>query len=880
MKRKICIGLLLFFLLNFFVYSEEINVEELKEMLKNNLISQEDYNILIGDKSLEDGIGYYELKINGDSINKNYIIMIKNRKLYFPLKAFFESINFTNYNLYKNREVKIYLGESLREIEITPKEFKVEELVKPLTTEDIIYENEEIYLVENIFKEIFLKNIRIDSNNYIVGMYLNFSIPDEIKIKIERTKEKLEEEKDRNTLLYISKPQLFELGYLRTKLAQTYEKNIDNHTSEKDWEGEFEYQGAFLYGELNFGYDLRNKKFNDAILRYDEIYDTHTFELGNYQVGDGKNREWGGSFKKDKGYILTSDKTYIIKENVPIGSRVELLYLGFPIDVQDAENGVVVFSNQEIKGDREYYLKIYDLDGRILMKRVDTASNYNQQNKGQFEYDISFREDDESKKTRFNSKIYYGITEKLTIGVGQNREIENINNKYEYVDDGNLELVWSDFLFSYPYTLGYEKSKTFTKLSETNSKKNYKDKNTDIFKGQLDIKDLRFKFENIYRGEYYDEKRSENYIIEYRPFRSFEIGYDIEKDYYYDNKREKRDKVRASYSKSIKSLLVTAEYEKANQEKPEYSINLYYNGLRTQSIRLENKWTNGGKDYEIGLTIFSSSNRILDYTFEARYSEKTKDYLTFRASLKYENLFNYEGETDKKGNQKHKIGIDRITDLKNPREKIESLSSSRVKVITFIDINDNNICDDDEPRIDNVKVKIGEKEVLTNKKGEGILYGIPNHIVYDLNPVIRKPSFVIGNNKIKVKGKTSSTLTAYIPVKPLLTLTGLVHIDPILQKSSEQKIAMYSNMLVKVKDLSGKIIDMAIPDEMGIFEISGLLPKKYSLEISYTGVDMSIDKLEEYIKLGYLNTYDSKENDYIVSVSKNSIRLNKNGEEK
>ena len=880
MKRKTYIGLLLFFLLNFCTYSEEINVEELKEMLKNNLISQEDYDILIGDKALEDGIGYYELKVNGDSLNKNYIVMIKNGKIYFPLKAFFGTINFTNYNLSENKELKIYLGESLREIEITPKGFKIEGIVKPLTTEDIIYENEEIYLVEDIFKEIFLKNIRVDSNNYIVGMYLNFSTPDEIKIRIERTKEKLEEENERNTLLYTSEPQLFELGYLRTKLAQTYEKNVDNHTSKKDWEGEFEYQGALLYGEVNAGYDLRNKRFDDVVLRYDEIYDQHTFELGNYQVGSERTREWGGSFKKDKGYILSSDKTYIIKENVPIGSRVELLYLGFPIDVQDAENGVVIFKNQEIKGDREYYLKIYDPNGKIVMKRVDTASNYNQQNKGQFEYNMSFREDDESKKTRVNSKIYYGLTDRLTIGLGYDKDIESINEKYKYVDEGSLELVWSDTIFSYPYTLGYEKNRTFTKLYDIDGKKDYRNRTSDVFKGQLDIKDLRLKFENTYKEKYYDEKRAENYTIEYRPFRSFEFGYDIEKDYYYAKEREKKEKFRFSYSRSFKSILLTTEYEKARSEEPEYSVNLYYNGLRTQSIRLENKWANGGKDYEVGLTMFSSSNRVFDYTFEARYSEKTKEYLTFRVSLKYENLFSYDGETDKKGNQKHKIGIDRITDLKNPRVNIESLSSSRVKVITFIDINDNNICDEDEPRIDNVKVKIGEKEILTNKQGEGIFYGIPNHIIYDLNPVIRKPSFVIGNNKIKVKGKTSSTLVAYIPVKPLLTLTGLVRIDPILKKTTEEKIAMYGDMLVKVKDLSGKIIDMAIPDEMGVFEISGLLPKKYSLEISYTGIDMTIDKLEEYIKLGYLNTYDSKENNYIVNVSEDSISLDKSGEKK
>lgn len=884
--KKPYIFLLMFCLINFSVYSEDPTEDELREMLKQNLITQEDYDILTENKSIQDGEGYFELKVNGDSVTKNYSVEVKKGKMYFPLKEFFKDIEFTNYSVSEDKEIKMYLGETLREVVLTPKEFRMDGKTTPISPEDIFYENDDIYLSEDVFKEMFLKTIRVDDNSYIIAMYLNFASPEEIKIRISRTKEKLEEERDIHTLLYTSKPQLFELGYLRTKLAQIYERKVEPHSSKTDWEGELEYQGAFLYGEINAGYDLKNKEFEDVTLRYNEIYEKHTLEFANYQVGNGGAREWGGSFKKDKGYIVTSDKRYIIKENVPIGSRVELLYLGFPIDVQDAQNGVVVFENPEIKANREYYLKIYDPNGKIYMKKINTTTDYNQQNKGQFEYDISFREDDESKKTRLDSKIFYGLTNNLTLGVGYDRDIEEVNKKYNYVDSGSTEVVWSDSIFSYPYVVSYEKKKTFTKLYDESKNRNYKNKNEDVLKAQLDIKNFRFKVDNKYRDKYYDEKREEEYTVEYRPFRSLELEYGIERNRYYENsdnndenERRKREKFKASFSKSIKSLLMTAEYEKRSSEDPEYSLNLYYNGLRTQSMRLENKWTNGGKDFETGFTIFTSSNRAFDYTFEARYSEKTKEYMTFKFDAKYDNWFSYTGEADKKGNQRHKIGLDRVTDLKYPFEKIESLSSSRVRIVTFIDINDNNIYDEFEPRIDNVKVKIGEKEIYTNEQGEGMFYGIPNHIDYLLNPVIRKPSFSIGNNKIKIRGKTSSTLTAYIPVKPLLSLTGLVNVDPVLGKTDEEKIAMYGDILVKVKDKTGKIIDMAIPDEMGIFEISGLLPKEYFLEVSYIGLGMNIKKLEETVKLKYLNSYDSKENTYTVNISDKNMSLEKSEEE-
>lgn len=244
--------------------------------------------------------------------------------------------------------------------------------------------------------------------------------------------------------------------------------------------------------------------------------------------------------------------------------------------------------------------------------------------------------------------------------------------------------------------------------------------------------------------------------------------------------------------------------------------------------------------------------------------------------MKLNDWFTYEGNFDKLGNQKHKVGVDKIFDLKHPLEKVETLDSCRVKIITFIDLNDNNICDEDEPRIDNVKVKVGGKEVLTDKRGEGMLYGIPNHIVYDLNPTIRKPSFVLGNNKIKIRGTTSSTLVAYIPVKPLLTLTGIVNVDSSLNKTLNEKIAMFGEILIKVKDISGKVLDMAIPDETGIFEISGLLPKKYYLEIIYTGIDKNFEKYEEIIQLSYFDKTDG--NMFVVNLLENTISLNKKGE--
>ncbi|WP_297487896.1 hypothetical protein [uncultured Cetobacterium sp.] len=844
--------LLLFCLINTLIYAEK--ADELKELLDFGIITQEDYDILSGNFGTQDGEYLYELRINGVVKSKIYEVIVKDKKLYFPLFKFFQSIDFKNYSNSKNNHIEFFLGDSLKKVELTENYFIMDGEKIEFQEKSLFKNNEEIFLSEDIFKEIFMKELKIDRRNFRIAMFLNFSTPKDIELRVSTMKEELEEKKDQNELIFTNEKSIFELGYLKTKLSQNFTKN----KSEKDgfdteWDGSLEYQGSTLYGQLTTEYNLKESELEDVFLRYNELWKKHTLEVGSYSLGDDNKRELGLSFKKDKGYIISSDKVYIIKENVPLGSRVELIYLGIPIEIKDSENGIIEFNNAEIRGNREYLLKIYNLDGSVTLKKINTTDDFNQQNKGQIEYNVDLRENDESKKITLNSDLYYGLTDNLTMGLGYDREIEKVNEKYEYLENGKLNLTYGDFLFSYPYVLSGDFSKTLNNLSYDDGK-NTKDRYEYDLVGQIDIDKIRLKIEQEKKGKYYSEKESNNYEIEYRPFTGLDLIYTYNEKKYYSGDYKNISKINATYSKSIKNILFSTEYERSTDLNDIYSLNIYYSGFRSFTTRLENRWENNGKDFETALTIFSSSSKALDYTVEARYSEKDKEMITFRFNLKYNNWFNFDMFADKKGNQEYSVGIDRVIDLKNPREEIKSMDSSRVKVITFIDLNNNNIYDESEPKINNVKVKIGEKEKVTNEKGEAFFYGVPNQVKYNLNPIIRKPSFVLGNNKIIIKGSNTSTLTAYIPIKPLLTLSGIINIDDSLKKSKSEKMAMYGEILIKIKDLNGKILDMSIPDETGVFEMSGLLPKKYILEASYLGNTYVISELNKEIQLSFLNS--------------------------
>lgn len=855
------------------------------EQLKNQgIISNEEFEILKGEYKHE-GKLLYNLLVNGEAKNKVYPVFVREERVYFSLFSFFDTLNFKNYKQDKEL-IEIELGDSLEKVVINVQKdliVKSDEEIKH-DFKDIYLDGKEIYLEQELFKKLFLNNLNINQERQKVNMTLAFASPEEIQIRLKNSSKMLDEKNKVNDIVYTNKNKMFELGYLRTEVNQifTKDKDSDKKDFESDWEANFEYQGSLLKGQITAEYDAKDHMFRDVKLRYDDIWKEHTLEFMNSSFNKSGARENQISFQKDDGYFINSNKNYVIRENVPIGSRVELIYLGTVIDIQTAENGVVVFNNKEIKDEREYILKIYTPDGKILKKVINTTSDYNQQNKGEVEYDFYIRENHDIKKPTIYANTYYGITDNLTLGATYLRDPKEINGDYKYLDKGRGELVYSNNFSEASYTFRLGGEKTFNKYVDNVTLKNTKDEYKYDYLGQVDIKDFRFKFENNEYGKYFDEKSERSYSVRWRATKSLDLEYEHldrkknKNSLLTDEEHEKIDRYTLEYSRSYKNLLFTSEINKSNdsEEKDSYSVNLYYTGLRTSTIRLENEWKNNGKDYEVALSLFSNGNDLFDYTLEARYSEEYKDMLTFRFDLNYNNWFNFEANGDKLGNQEYRIGIDRITDLRNPKEKIKSMDSSPVKAIAFVDINDNNQKDEDEKVLKNVDIKIGNQTKTTNKDGYAMFYGVPNDVIYDLEPTLKKPSHLLGNNKIQVEGKNTSTIEAYIPVKPMVSLTGEVKIAEILGMNTMEQMRIYDNILVKVKDIDGKVLDMAIPDETGVFEVSGLLPKKYFLEVNYMGLDYSIKGINEIVQLVYVEEND-KDNFFVLNLTDKNILISK-----
>lgn len=875
-KNKIILLILL--ILSFKIFPEEITKDKLDILITNKLITQEEYEIYlssIGEGNFKDA-QIYKLMVNGRLRTESYKIQKLGGKDFYPLLFFLESINFKNIERTEDKII-LLLGDHLKKIEIDLLKEKVTSLnseTKEIDIKDkIIIEKDEVYLEKDIFEELFLIGLSLHERSSTIKMSLNFNSPDEVKIILDRKIEDLERERAKETVVYENQRKLFEIGNARIEALQIIDHNDrknDGKKTKTDWESSIEYQGALFYGDILTKYDFKEKKLLDTKLRYNNLYANHNLEIGSYVAGGSNGREWGIKLEKDRGYYVDG-KQYIIKENVPIGSKVELIYLGFPIEVQYAQDGVVEFKNSQIQADRRYELKIYTPNNEIYIKEINTTQDFNQQNKNEIEYDINIRENHEMKKIKTNVDIYYGITDNLTIGGGYQREPEEVNGDIKDIDSIKTEMVYSNFIFNnYAYTFKFGTEKLLeTYLTDENE--NYSNAYSYNFLGQIQIDKLRLTYERDIYGDFYQNKFEDRYEIKYEPIKSLTLNYEYSEIKEQNNKKNNNYNYGFTYDYTIKDLLTTFEYQSNKDEQTDYRISFYYTGFENFNINWENNIEGKRGDYRTTLTLYNNNLfDILDYNLGISYSEIEKEKLVFGFTLKYDDFFKMSGRTGDSGQSRVELGIDSVVDLKTMK-RISNIDSSRVQVKTYIDKNGNGVFDIGEKIVDNVDVTIGQQTLTTNDEGIAYFSGVPNSILMDLKPKIKKPSFVIDDKKIKIKGRSASTIDIEIGVKPMITLFGMIDIDKTLRLNESEKIELYDDILVKIKDIDGKVIELTIPDETGIFTVSGLFSKKYQIEVEYLGTKFNIANLYEKIELAY-NENNYRAN-YVLNVTEKSISI-------
>lgn len=192
--------------------------------------------------------------------------------------------------------------------------------------------------------------------------------------------------------------------------------------------------------------------------------------------------------------------------------------------------------------------------------------------------------------------------------------------------------------------------------------------------------------------------------------------------------------------------------------------------------------------------------------------------------------------------------MDRVFNLKNPKENMNSLENATIKAIAFIDGNNNNKFDKEELPVSDVLVEFGNRSVVTDENGIAYIYGIPSYIDYELKISSERPSFKTDSNIIKVRGIGSSEIEAYIPVKPMIFFTGTLDIKEV---NDREKDLILSNLEIIVTNEEQKFYKIFSPDYEGQFYLYDITPGIYDISINYNGEDFKLKNYWAKLELKY-----------------------------
>jgi hypothetical protein len=804
----------LFFSISTFVVSADFSLgEELKrleELRSTQIITEEEYLFFYSSLTQEfEEKGLYTISINKKIASNFYRIRDREGKIYFPSLSFFELLNHNPPE--KNRESILFILENREdfvEIQFLEKTIRTRSAkIFSLEEESYFFEENELYLSTSIFEELFLSTLKIDRENFSIEATTNFATQEEQLFLLSLNEDKINREKGREEVVYTNPRKLFEPGYLRII------SDLEKSGKDSEWNNKLEYQGALLLGNVTLGYNPGNKKWDDGSLRYTDIWNEHSLDLWRYQT-----REKGISFKKNKSYFWNGKK-YIIREDVPIGSTVELLYMGSIIDVKRVENGEVYFDNDEIQEDRNYTLKIYTPEGDILLRTLHTSRNYNHQSSQEVEYDLLLKERKKEESYEGKFKFFYGLNNDFTMGVEYFHlpEYQNIE----------LELVYENKIKNFPYVLEVGVGRA---LEASNEGESYR------VLGEIDIKNWNLWVEMEKSGSY----STQNFEITYDPGNFYTLGYE-----YYNAE----NKFLLTLNRSYKNLLTTFNYNTSLLTRQnEGSLNFYYGGFENFSVILNNSWKNFFRAPEIKLSLNSKNYfGLVDYHLEFKYSERSSEVWTFKFEVTFDDWFKVATKTDRRGENSISFGLDKTVDLRDIRKPIENSDVSRVKAVAFLDKNGNGILDGEEKGIEDIQISLGSQKLSTDSNGVAYFYGVPNKVKYGISVESPHPTHTVGNIKYSILGKNSSTIEAFIPLKKYSDLSGTFDFSKNLK--IEERELFFSNLILELLDKNKKLVETATLDENGEFIINALLEKEYTLVISYVGNFHSPFRIEKQLSL-------------------------------
>lgn len=823
--RKILVVFTLYLLLFNYVFSK-IDVENLEDV----------YLQIRAEKLYDD---FYMVKYDNDE-----------DKIYIGLNSFFYFLELYSLEVdLENERVVGKLGNRNIKLKFNKNSYFIEE--------------EEMYVESSVLiKELNLKYIRLDLSVLTLDVKANFLLPYEEKEKSRLERLRLDGAKGESLKKYDMEMQnkFLQPGLLKL----TYDRD---DIKENEYSFYYEYGTQLLWGDFYLSGSIKpENKINSGTLTYRDIYEDNDLELGNIGLITPNflsvdTNLIGISFDSYDTYSQNDNGEVIIKGEAQGADSIELYRNNILIDYQLPKEKDFEFRVADGIMSSTYVLKIYYKDGKVEERVVYSLGDMDALKKGKSKFIFQGGKTEKDGVPQGMGKIYYGLTDKLTIGTGFYSLKDLKDRKFEIME-GNL--IYNTRAEKFPTLINY------SHFYEKNKKEH--SYNLNISQKIYDY-DLRFSQEKYSKYIYLDSGMKEyDSISLFRSFdyNTFELG--ASKNIYIEDSNERESKSMiggwtTSYFNPI-ALSLKVSYDVEGDRKgityfPSISysrgISLILDGeIRRDDVEEYEKYTvkiNKRQMEIIKNTLYG------DIGVQGTYSTKDDSFIYgLNFSVDLESFFDvrahsiYDVDANKNKTKRGGVEITKVIDLSNPLDAIDneiSVNSYLIRGKVFLDKNGNGIFDEDDRPLENVGVVIDNRKFFSNDKGEYIATGNSDGEVIEID-VDRNsidPMMKNSKGKLRVKTKKSATFNLDIPIEVVSMITGNIwNSEAYTEREFIQNISMTSIQLEK----DGKVYKEIDPEFDGLFFFEDIPPGKYNMKFIYYGqedVNFSPNNLEVNVKL-------------------------------
>jgi len=723
----------------------------------------------------------------------------------------------------------------------------------------------EVFVKGSDLGKVFpIKKIEWDSEKYTLKIKTQFKTPVENYLEGEERRAKIGENDEdiSDDLIYRNERKLFTPGVIRPRYTDTDLGSGNESVSMR-------YDTHLLYGDFTSTYFLRpDSDLGNISLTYNEVIEDKSIVLGDTfirgynflntsSVRGGAIQPWFSSSSLEVGATK-------IKGFAPYRSTVELYQNGSLLRFQTVgENGQYEFTDIRIEGYRDVYtVKIFNFDGTIETKEVSLLSNKNIVKKGELEYLGAIGkdpDDDVDDDLQYNAKVAYGVTDRLTFAVGYMDVLSRISDDSDIFDitindddeDDDIETVNNKLVeTAIYYTTGAQRYPTYFELVNLYDTNESDNTHIGIIRQKVN--------ENTLSLEAYDYSKvntrvtgsERTYLLDWRGRVSRDLTYNL----FYSQREEPGEEFQSlganlflRFDETSHSLGV--QYGLSPSDEPTV-LNYSYSNSKYSIFKLPiNIVLQATVDVEepsenalYSLIISKRGDKKLDVSFEIETDTEEYEFI-FEISYKLTNWLEILGGAirDEDGTEAT-FGIDaeKTIILEKPLIKNSNPSpdSSWMEGKVFLDYDGDRVMDEEDILMENVTVKVGRQEAITDSEGRYFIDDISSYEDEELEIDITTidPLLEAGHEKKYVRLFPARGGEVDIPLQPISIVMGDI-VFPEESMGEMSKFSILSRINILLKDKKGKVIKTQKVSPEGYYMMERVLPGEYILEIEYNGED-------------------------------------------